>query len=216
MRDFTNAKELVSVTPYEEMDLAELKERRLYLNGYVDNVEALFDGYPHEDVVTGLAYYILKYNREDKGLPVEERKPIILYINSPGGSVINGYVLVDTILASKTPVYTVNFGECASMGFLIFLAGHKRFSLPRAQYLLHDGGLFSGYESTAKARDRMDFNSEKLEPMTKEYVLSRTTISPELYDENYRVEWYMLPEEAKEYGIVHSILSVDCDIDDII
>ena len=43
--------------------------------------------------------------------------------------------------------------------------------------------------------------------MTKEYVLERTKISDELYDLKYRVEWWMLPEEAKENGIVTDIIN---------
>lgn len=204
MRDFTKAKEVISITPYDEIELEEIKERRLYINCVID-----------EEIVSGIVFYILKYNREDKGKAISDRKPIILYINSPGGSVTDGYGLIDAMLASKTPVYTVNQALCASMGFLIFLAGDKRFSMMRSEFLMHDG-FTGGADSTAKMRDRMDFESQQMEPMTKQYVLSRSTITDELYDEKYRVEWYMLPEEAKQHGIVTHIVGVDCDIDDII
>jgi ATP-dependent protease ClpP protease subunit len=52
--------------------------------------------------------------------------------------------------------------------------------------------------------------------MTQEYMMTRTTIDNDLYDAKYRVEWYMLPQEAKQYGIVDYIVGTDGDIDSII
>ena len=203
-RDYAKAKEVISITPYDELEFEEIRNRRLYINGVID-----------EEIITSIVFHILKYNREDKGVPVESRKPILLYINSPGGSVVDGYGLIDAILCSKTPVYTITQALCASMGFLIFLAGAKRYSMPRSQALLHDG-FTGGMDSTAKMKDRMEFEAYQLEPMTKEYVLSRTKIDSKLYDEKYRIEWYMLPHEAKEHGIVTHIVGEDCDINEIV
>ena len=203
-RDYAKAKEVISITPYDELEFEEIRNRRLYINGVID-----------EEIISSIAFHILKYNREDKGVPVDQRKPIILYINSPGGSVIDGYGLIDAILCSKTPVYTVNQALCASMGFLIFLAGEKRFSMPRSEFLLHDG-FTGGMDSSAKMKDRMEFEAYQIEPMTEEYVISRTKISSEVYKVKYRVEWYMLPKEAKDNGVVTHIVGEDCDIDDIV
>lgn len=203
-RDYAKAKEVVSLTPYDELEFEEIRNRRLYINSIID-----------EEIISSIVFHILKYNREDKGVPIESRKPIILYINSPGGSVIDGYGLIDAILCSKTPVYTVNQALCASMGFLIFLAGQKRFSMPRSEFLLHDG-FTGGMDSSAKMKDRMEFEAYQIEPMTKKYVLERTKISDETYDIKYRVEWYMLPKEAKENGVVTHIVGEDCDVDEIV
>ena len=96
---------------------------------------------------------------------------------------------------------------CASMGFLIFLAGHKRYSLQRSEFLMHDGSTY-GWDSTAKMKDRMDFETGQVEKMTKEYIMSRTNIDSDLYDAKYRVEWYFLPEEAKCHGVVDYIIGV--------
>ncbi len=190
------AKVSINASYYDKFDIEELEQRRLYLNSGID-----------EDVLDTIVFHIMRFNREDKHVPVEERKPIILYINSPGGAVSDGYGLIDAILTSQTPVYTVNQALCASMGFLIFLAGDKRFSMPHAQFLMHDGSTFT-MDSTAKARDRMMFEGQ-VEEMTKKYVQSRTKISDDLYDQKYRVEWYMLPEEAKAHGIVTDIIDAN-------
>lgn len=185
-------------------EMEDLEERRLYINSGID-----------ETIIDSMVYHILRYNREDRGLKPEERKPIYLYINSPGGSVCDGYGLIDIIQSSITPVYTINQALCASMGFLIFLAGHKRYSMLRSEFLMHDGST-AGWDSTAKMKDRMDFETKQLEQMTKEYIMSRTAIDNDLYDAKYRVEWYMLPNEAKQHGIVDYIVGVDCTIDEIL
>lgn len=197
-------KKTMNISYPDVYEMEDLEERRLYINSGID-----------ETIIDSMVYHILRYNREDKGLKPEERKPIYLYINSPGGSVCDGYGLIDVIQSSITPVYTINQALCASMGFLIFLAGHKRYSMLRSEFLMHDGST-AGWDSTAKMKDRMDFETKQLEQMTKEYIMSRTTIDNDLYDAKYRVEWYMLPNEAKQHGIVDYIVGVDCTIDEIL
>lgn len=182
----------------------DLEDRRLYLNGEID-----------ENVIDNIVYHIMRYNRIDKGVPIKDRKPIILYINSPGGSTVDGYGVIDTILLSETPVYTVNIALCASMGFLIYLAGARRYSMPHSEFLMHDGSTM-GYDSTAKMKDRMEFETIQLEKMTKAYIMSRTEINEKLYDEKYRVEWYFLPPEGKDIGAIDYIVGKDCSINDIL
>ena len=204
MNNLKDIKEVMNYSLLDKYDIEDFEGRRLYINDIIDN-----------QIVDGIVYHILRYNREDKGIPVEERKPIILYVNSNGGSVPDGYALIDVIMTSKTPVYTVNQGYCYSMGFLIFLAGLKRFSMLSSTFLMHDGSTM-GWDSTAKMKDRMDFETNQVEKHTKNYILSRTAIDEKLYDEKYRMEWYMYPEEAKQYGICTHIVGKDCDIDEII
>lgn len=185
-------------------DMEDLEERRLYINDIIDS-----------EVVDTIVYHIMRYNREDKSLDIQERKPIILYINSNGGSVSDGYAVIDAIVNSITPVYTVNQGYCYSMGFLIFLAGHKRFCMPSATFLMHDGSTMA-WDSTAKMKDRMDFETKQVEEYTKKYIMSRTSIDEKLYDEKYRVEWYFYPTEAKKNGVLDYIVGEDCTINEIL
>lgn len=197
-------KEVFNFCWMDQFNMEDLNERRLYLNSEVD-----------EQCIGDLAYHILRYNRIDKGLSVEERKPIILYINSPGGSISDGYGLIDAIITSKTPVYTVNQGMCMSMGFLIAIAGHKRFAMPHSEYLMHEG--YTGViDNMSKAKDRIDFEAGELEAATRKFVLKHTNITEELYEKKYRCEFYFLPDTAKELGVADAIVGVDCDIDEIV
>lgn len=197
-------KSVVNLCIEDTYDIEETEGRRLYINCGID-----------EDVIDSVVWHILRYNRQDKGKPIKDRVPIKLYINSPGGSVVDGYGLIDAIITSKTPVWTINQAMCASMGFLIFIAGQRRYSMPHAEFLMHDGST-AGWDSTAKMKDRMDFELNEVEAMTREYIIQHTNITEEMYKEKYRVEWYFLPKKAKEVGVVDYIVGEDCDIDEII
>lgn len=199
-----NIKEIYNYEFHDKFDIEDIEERRLYINDVIDS-----------EVIDSIVYHIMRYNREDKNINPENRKPILLYINSNGGSVPDGYAVIDVITNSITPVYTINQGYCYSMGFLIFLAGHKRYSMPSATFLMHDGSTM-GWDSTAKLKDRMDFETKQVEEYTKKYIMSKTTIGEKLYDEKYRVEWYFYPIEAKQNGVVDYIVGTDCTINEII
>lgn len=183
--------------------LQDLRQRKLFLDDEVSQLS-----------VGEIVKHIMQFNAEDRGLDPEKRKPILLYIASPGGSVDDGFELIDVISASKTPVYTINLGYQYSMGFLIGIAGHKRFANPNAKFLMHDGSHFI-CNSTAKAHDQMMFQN-KVEERVKSYVLEKSNISSEEYDSKLRVEWYMFANEAKEKGFVDYIIGQDCDIDLIV
>lgn len=187
----------------EHFRLKDLQNRRLFLSGEISMFSV-------EEVVK----HILRYNIDDTGIDVDKRKPIILYLSSNGGEVYAGFELIDVIASSKTPVYTVNMGYQFSMGFLIGLAGHKRFATTNAKYLWHDG-ISGTMNSSAKVRDEIEFQTRN-EERIKQFVLDHTKISKELYDSKFRVEWYMFADEAKELGVVDEIVGIDCDIDAII
>ena len=182
----------------------DIAARRLWFNTAVSSMEDVDVVDSTTLLVTDLVHHIIQYNRDDEGMPAESRKPIKLYINSPGGDMYEGFALIDAIQLSTTPVYTYNVGMCASMGFLIYIAGHKRFSFPRAMYLLHDG--FNGsVNTTSKFLDTADFSKRYEKEVIKTYVLQQTEISEKDYADHLRIEWYMLPSDAIKLGVTHKI-----------
>lgn len=187
----------------ELFHLRDLHQRKLFLNTEIDQFSV-------EDVVK----HIMQFNKEDRNIDIKERQPIMLYIASNGGEVDSGFELIDIILSSKTPVYTVNLGYQYSMGFLIGLAGSKRFATRNAKFLMHDGSNFV-FGSGTKVQDQMEFQ-RRVETRIKEYILSRSKLTSEEYDDKLRVEWYLFADEAKEKGFTDYIIGVDCDIDDMI
>ncbi len=183
--------------------LNDLKQRKLFLNVDVEQLS-----------VADIVKHIMQYNKEDKGIDPKDRQPILLYVTSNGGEVDSGFELIDIIQNSKTPVHTINLGYQYSMGFLIGLAGHKRFATQNAKFLMHDGSNFV-YNSGAKAQDQMEFQ-KKVEERVKQYILSRSKLTSEEYDSKLRVEWYLFASEAKDKGFVDYIIGEDCDIDEVI
>lgn len=183
--------------------LKDLKQRKFYLNTDISQL-----------TVADIIRHIMQINKEDAGIPSEERTPIILYLASDGGEVDSGFELIDVIMASQTPVYTVNMGYQYSMGFLIGLAGHKRFAVPHAKFLMHDGNEWT-FGTSQKVQDRIKF-SARVEERVKAYVMSRSNLTSEEYDSKLRVEWYMFADEAKEKGFTDFIIGTDCDLNAII
>lgn len=202
--EFDESKLMEGSTTVEEIFyLKDLAQRKIYLNSDIDQYS-----------VADSVKHILQFNKEDKDIPVEERQPILIYVVSNGGEVDSGFELIDVIRASKTPVYTINLGFQYSMGFLIGLAGHKRYAMPNAKFLMHDGSDYI-YNSGAKAQDQMEFN-KRISERIKQYILSSSKITAKEYDKKLRVEWYMFADEAKEKGFTDYIIGLDCDIDEII
>lgn len=183
--------------------LKDLKQRKLFLESDVEQV-----------TVSDIVKNILQYNKEDEGIPADERMPIRLYIASNGGEVDAGFELIDAITTSVTPVYTINLGFEYSMGFLIGLAGHRRYAMPNSKFLMHDGSNFV-YNSGSKAQDQMAFNA-KVEERIKRYILSRSKLTEEEYDSKVRVEYYLFADEAKEKGFTDYIIGADCPVDRVI
>lgn len=183
--------------------LKDLKQRKLFLNSEIDQF-----------TVADIVKHIMQINKEDKDIEPAERQPILLYVTSNGGEIDSGFELIDVIMNSKTPVYTINLGFQYSMGFLIGLAGHKRYATANAKFLMHDGSNFV-WDSGMKAQDRMDFN-KKIESRIKKYVMSRSKVTNEEYESKLRVEWYLFADEAKEKGFVDYIIGEDCDINEIV
>jgi ATP-dependent Clp protease protease subunit len=200
--------EVWSMTPenstlQEVFYFKDLKNRRLTLNDDID-----------QSTVHEIVRHILQYNRDDMNLRVEDRKPIILYVCSNGGEMDSGFELIDVIKNSLTPVYTVNLGYQYSMGFLIGLAGHKRFATKNAKYLIHDGSSFI-YGSSTKVEDQVEFN-KSVNYRVKEYILANSTMKEEDYDKNLRREWYMFAQEAKSMGLTDYIIGEDCTLNDVL
>lgn len=176
-----------------------LREREIVWNDDID------------DATIDIALYIKKWNEEDKGIDVKDRKPIKIFINSDGGSVDTVLHVIDMIRLSKTPVYTIGMGRVYSAGGLLLMAGHKRYIFSHTSCLIHDGSS-GAIGSIGKMLDNLEF-TKRLEEKMKQYILTSTHITAEMYDQNYRRDWFMFSEEMIELGIADEIVT---DIDTIL
>ena len=176
-------------------------------NYYVDLENRIF--WLDEEVtpyLLELIKYIIRWNAEDEkwNVPVEDRLPIRIFFFSPGGDLDINYSLIDTIKMSKTPIIGINIGQCASAAAYIFLSCHKRYMLPHAYFILHQGGgtLSGTFEQIcAQMRDYQ----EQVEELAS-FVLEHTSYTEEAVDEKIVGEWYIRKDEALENGVVHGIV----------
>ena len=160
--------------------------------------------------VSDVIRQIYRINKEDKGIFVSDRKPIRLFINTHGGDVDAGFALIDAIENSITPVYTINHGCACNMGFLVMLAGDKRYATKNAMFLLN-GGTNLVWNDESKVQDCMEFQ-KALEWRIRNYVLARSRYSEDDYDKKQWVELYLFANEAKKYGFIDLVVGEDCSL----
>ena len=164
-----------------------------------------------ESCAEDLIKMILRCNKEDSGIRIEERKPIKIFIDSPGGDVTFMWTIINMIEISKTPVWTINYCTAYSAASEILASGHKRFAMPGSHVMIHLGscaysGDVANVESTKKYFDAL---SKK----TVDHMLQRTKIEPKMFKKKTQTDWFMSETDALEYGIVDEIIN---DLDKIL
>jgi len=136
----------------------------------------------------------------------DPRAPISLYINSPGGSVSAGLAIYDTMRLIPNEVSTLGLGLAGSMGQFLLTAGTpgKRFCLPHAQVLMHQGS--AGFGGTAADveiyADQLEHIGALLLRLTAEHT-GQPYATVEL--DSRRDRWFTA-EEARDYGLIDHIL----------
>lgn len=184
----------------ELLDLYEDRQNRvIYIDYDID-----------EELMRDVGRQIIEYNRKDKGLPVEKRKPVVILINSCGGSLDSTYATVAIIEASKTPVYTVNTNCAYSAAGLLLIAGHKRYCMPRSQVLIHSGSA-SGISGTFEEVQENAKSYKKMVEEMRELIISKTKIDKNLMKKNQSRDWYLSVDQQLELGCVDEILT-DLDL----
>jgi len=136
----------------------------------------------------------------------DSEKDISIYINSPGGSVTDGFAIFDTMNHIKPDVSTICVGMAASMGAFLLAAGAKgkRFALPNSEIMIHQplGGA-KGQATDIKIQAEQILKiKEKINN-----ILSERTGQPiEKIQNDCERDFFMSAEQAKEYGLIDAIL----------
>ena len=178
------------------------------------NRKLFFSDDINEKSVSKIIQRIIEINEADDHLEVVygmygftyTPPPIELYIDSYGGNIYQGFGIVGAIETSKTLVYTYVTGAAMSAGFLMLLAGDKRFAYPYATILYHQISNWSGGE-LKYLKDTFD-ETNRLQKQMEEFVLRRSNISKSKLKEIYeqKLDWFMSAEEALELGIIDEII----------
>jgi ATP-dependent Clp protease protease subunit len=159
-----------------------------------------------DQVANRLCAQLLLLSAEDP------RSDISLYINSPGGSVSAGLAIYDTMRLIPNDVSTLAMGLAASMGQFLLSAGTpgKRFSLPHAQILMHQGS--AGFGGTAADVEIYAEQLERVSATMLHLIAEHTGQSVETVEQDSRRDRWFDAEEARAYGLVDHILD---RVDDI-
>ncbi|KAJ5998610.1 hypothetical protein N7451_006420 [Penicillium sp. IBT 35674x] len=170
-----------------------LKERIVCLNGEVN------------DVASASIVAQLLFLEADN-----PKKPIHLYINSPGGSVTAGLAIYDTMTYIAAPVSTICVGQAASMGSLLLAGGApgKRFCLPHSSIMVHQPS--GGYHGQATdiaihAKEILRIRAQ-LNNIYKRHLNGPKKLELDDIEKLMERDYFMGAEEAKELGIIDEIL----------
>lgn len=187
-------------------DAKQEKNKEIYSNR-IENRQIWINEDIKDSIIYDSLMWVNRWNEEDENIIPEKRKTIKIYINSPGGSVVDGFALCSAMIRSDTPVETHNIGAAFSMGFLIFLAGHKRYADEFSHFMNHSATTGS---AIMKIQDLSSYSewSDELNKNIADYVFKRTNMTrKQIQDDNNKDHWFG-PEEAVRLGVADEIVKV--------
>jgi len=164
----------------------------------------IFLGTPVDDMVANLIVaQLLLLDSENP------EKDIMLYINSPGGSVTAGFAIFDTIQHIRADVSTICLGQAASMGAFLLAAGTKgkRMALPHSRVLIHQP--LGGAQGQATDIEIQAAEIVRIKKTLNEILAKNTGQSIKKIEKDTDRDYIMTPEEALEYGMIDKVISID-------
>ncbi len=144
---------------------------------------------------------------------MDDKAPITVYVNSPGGSADSGFAIYDFMRFVKPPIRTVCAGLCASAAVMIYLAAprERRFSMPNSRFLLHQPSTMMWGSASDIA-----INAEeiiKLRERYNEIVGAETGKTADQVTKDADRDFWLSPMQAKEYGLVGKVVKSITEIE---
>lgn len=166
-----------------------LKDRIIFVGGSID------------DHVANLIMAQLLFLESES-----DKRDIQMYINSPGGSVSAGLAIYDTMRHIKPNISTICIGMAASMGAFLLAGGEKgkRFALPNTRIMLHQ--VAGGAEGQATDIEIQAKEILRLKRLINEILAKNTGQKLEKVEKDTDRDYWMSPQEAKEYGLIDKVL----------
>lgn len=164
----------------------------------------IFLGTPIDDMVANLVVaQMLLLDSENP------EKDIMLYINSPGGSVTAGFAIYDTMQHIRSDVSTICLGQAASMGAFLLSSGTKgkRLALPHSRVLIHQP--LGGAQGQATDIEIQAAEIIRIKKSLNEILASNTGQSIKKIEKDTDRDYIMTPQEALEYGMIDKVISRD-------
>lgn len=147
-------------------------------------------------------------------LEADSDKPIYVYIDSPGGSIDDGFGIFDMIRFINAPVYTIGTGLIASMGALILLAVPKerRLGLPNSHYLIHQPLIGGAYRGVATDLEIQAEEIAKSKAKIVEIISSETGKTKEQVVQDTDRDFWLTADEAVSYGLISKVVTRRSDL----
>lgn len=164
----------------------------------------IFLGTPIDDMVANLVVaQMLLLDSENP------EKDIMLYINSPGGSVTAGFAIYDTMQHIRADVSTICLGQAASMGAFLLSSGTKgkRMALPHSRVLIHQP--LGGAQGQATDIEIQAAEIIRIKKSLNEILANNTGQSLKKIEKDTDRDYIMTPQEALEYGMIDKVVSRD-------
>ncbi len=183
------------------IDKSPMGERAYDIYSRLLKERIIFLGEPIDDAVANtLIAQLLFLDAEDA------KEDVKIYINSPGGSVTSAMAMYDTIQHIKADVATICVGQAASAAAVLLAAGTKgkRFALPNARIMIHQvmGGV-EGQQTDVEIQAR---EMLRIKNQINQIMVKHTGQSLKKIEQDTERDYFMIPEEAKKYGIIDKII----------
>lgn len=162
----------------------------------------IFVGTPIEDAIANVVIaQMLFLEAEDPD------RDIVLYINSPGGSISAGLAVYDTMQFIKPDVQTYCIGQAASMAAVLLAAGArgKRYSLPNSRIIIHQP-LMSGLAGQASDIDIHAREIIRMRTRLNELLVGHTGQDLARIEEDTERDYIMTADQSREYGIIDEVV----------
>ncbi len=166
-----------------------LKERIIFLGEPIDDAVA-------NTLIAQLLFLDAENSKED----------IKIYINSPGGSVTSAMAMYDTMQHVKADVATICVGQAASAAAVLLSSGAKgkRFALPNARIMIHQ--VMGGVEGQQKDVEIQAREMLRIKNQINEIMAKHTGQPLKKIEQDTDRDYFMVPDEAKKYGIIDKII----------
>lgn len=185
----------------DEEDEKKQKVPEQFSEKFLKTRQIILTGEINKELADSIVRQLLILDSED------EKSPIYMYIDSPGGDVDAGFAIFDMIRFIKAPVYLIGMGLIASAATLVLLAVDKEFriGLPNSRYLIHQP--LGGMRGVATDIEIYAKDMEKIRAKLNSLISEQTGTSLEQVTKDTERDFWLDSDEAVKYGLISKIIS---------
>ena len=185
----------------DEKDEKKQKAPEQFSEKFLKTRQIILTGEINKELADSIVRQLLILDSED------EKSPIYMYIDSPGGDVDAGFAIFDMIRFINAPVYLIGMGLIASAATLVLLAVDKEFriGLPNSRYLIHQP--LGGMRGVATDIEIYAKDMEKIRAKLNSLIAEQTGTSLEQVTKDTERDFWLDSDEAVKYGLISKIIA---------